>query len=48
MKIRIKVDELVNLLIQKQEAPILKKYRLDKEKVVRIQKSLREGNWRFA
>ncbi|MFH1774156.1 MAG: hypothetical protein ABH874_04260 [Methanobacteriota archaeon] len=48
MKLKIKVDELINILIQKQEAPILKKYRLDREKVVKIQKSLQEGNWRFA
>ncbi len=48
MKIRIKVDELINVPIQKQEAPILKKYKLDKAKIGKIQKSLQEGNWRFA
>lgn len=47
MKIKIKVDELINILIQKHEGSLLKKYNLNREKVVRLQKSLQSGNWRI-
>ncbi len=46
-KIKIKVSELVNILIQKHDASLLKKYDLNTEKINRIQKSLQKGNWRF-
>lgn len=44
---KIRVSELINILIQKDEDPLLKKYKLDKDKVVRIQNSLRSGQWKF-
>jgi hypothetical protein len=47
MRIKIKMDELINLLIQKNEASLFKKYGLDRDKVLEIQKSLKEGKWRF-
>lgn len=47
MKMRIKVNELINILIQKDEGPLLRKYNLNKDKIVEIQKSLRNGNWKF-
>lgn len=47
MKIKIKVDELINILIQKHEGSLLRKYNLNKEKVTRLQKSLQNGNWRI-
>lgn len=47
MKIKIKVDELINILIQKNEDFLLKKYGLDKEMVTKLRESLQKGNWRF-
>lgn len=47
MKIKIKVDELINILIQKHEGSLLRKYNLNKEKVMKLQKSLQNGNWRI-
>ncbi len=47
MKIKIKADELINILIQKNEASLLKKYGLDKEMVVKLREALQKGNWRF-
>jgi hypothetical protein len=47
MKMKIKVNELINILIQKDEGPLLRKYNLDKDKIVKLQKSLRNGKWKF-
>lgn len=47
MKIKIKVDELINILIQKHEESVLKKYNLNNDKILKIQKSLQKGNWKF-
>lgn len=44
---KIKVSELIDILIQKHDNSLLKKYNLDNEKVLRLQESLRTGNWRF-
>ncbi len=45
MKMKIKVNELINILIQKQEMPILQKYDLDSTKVMRLQSALQKGRW---
>ncbi len=47
MKIKIRVNELINILIQKQELPILQKYNLDSTKVERLQNALQEGRWKL-
>ncbi|MEE9595008.1 MAG: hypothetical protein V3V92_06375 [Candidatus Hydrothermarchaeales archaeon] len=47
MKMKIKVSELINILIQKDEGPLVRKYNLDKDKLVKMQNSLRSGNWKF-
>ncbi|MEE8167850.1 MAG: hypothetical protein V3T58_03125 [Candidatus Hydrothermarchaeales archaeon] len=47
VKLKIRVSELINILIQKDEDSLLRKYNLDKEKVVVLQNSLRRGNWEF-
>ncbi len=47
MKLKMKVNELINILIQKDEDPLVEKYRLNKEKINSIQKSLRKGDWKF-
>lgn len=47
MRIKIKMDELINLLIQKNEASLFQKYSLNREKVLEIQESLKKGRWRF-
>lgn len=46
-KMKIRVSELINILIQKDEDPLVRKYNLDKEKINRIQTSLKSGNWKF-
>ncbi len=46
-KMKIKVNELINILIQKDEGALLAKYDLDKDKIMEIQKSLRAGQWKF-
>lgn len=47
MKVKIKVSELIDILIQKHDNSLLRKYNLDSEKVNRLQESLRTGDWRF-
>jgi hypothetical protein len=47
MKIRIKLNELISILIDKNQDPILRKYNLDGDKVLMIQRSLQRGNWKF-
>jgi len=47
MKIRIKLSELINILIEKNQAPLLKKYNLNMDMVKDIQQALRQGKWRF-
>ncbi|MEK6977879.1 MAG: hypothetical protein AABX40_05695 [Candidatus Hydrothermarchaeota archaeon] len=47
MKVKIKVSELIDILIQKRDNALLRKYNLDSEKVHILQESLRTGDWRF-
>jgi hypothetical protein len=47
MKIQIKTNELINILIQKYDRSLLEKYGLDREKIKAVQDALKEGNWRF-
>jgi len=47
MKIQIKANELINILIQKHDRSLLEKYGLDSEKIEEMQRSLKEGNWKF-
>lgn len=47
MKRKMRVTELINILIQKDEDPLLRKYKLNKEKVVELQNFLRTGDWKF-
>ncbi len=46
MKLRLRVDELVSILVKSEES-LLKKYDLDAAKLKKLQKSLQEGNWRL-
>lgn len=46
-KMKIRVSELINILIQKDEDPLLRKYNLNKDKINRIQNSLKNGHWKF-
>ncbi|MDP6612656.1 MAG: hypothetical protein QF673_01395 [Candidatus Hydrothermarchaeota archaeon] len=41
------MDELINLLIQKNEVSLFKKYDLDMDNVLVINNSLKDGKWRF-
>lgn len=46
MKVKIRLDELISILVKSEEG-LIKKYRLDSKKLERLQKSLQSGNWRF-
>lgn len=47
MKIRIKSDELINILIDKKRTALLEKYNLDLEALEKIATSMKKGNWKF-
>ncbi len=47
MKIHIKLDELINILIDKKRASLLRKYNLDQDALDTIVASMKNGNWRF-
>ena len=47
MKIKIKANELIKILIQKYDAGLLEKYGLNDEKIELLQDSMRKGKWRF-
>lgn len=47
MKINIKLDELVNILIDKKRTALLEKYNLDPDALERIVASMKKGKWKF-
>ena len=47
MKIQIKSDELINMLIDKKRKALLEKYNLDLEAFEKIADSMKNGNWKF-
>ena len=47
MRIQIKSDELINMLIDKKRKVLLEKYNLDLEALEKIADSMKKGNWKF-
>ena len=47
MRIRIKSDELINMLIDKKRKVLLEKYNLDLEALEKIADSMKKGRWEF-
>jgi hypothetical protein len=47
MKIRIKSDELINMLIDKKRKALLEKYNLDLKAFEKIADSMKKGKWEF-
>ncbi len=47
MKIRIKVDELINILIDKKRTVLLEKYNLETVALVGIVASMKKRMWKF-
>ena len=47
MKIRIKSDELINMLIDKKRKALFEKYNLDLESLEKIADSMKKGRWEF-
>lgn len=47
MKLNIKLEELVNILIDKKRTVLLEKYNLGPDAVDGIVASMRNGNWKF-
>jgi hypothetical protein len=41
------MNELINILIEKNQSSLLKKYNLTIDKVGEIKKSLQQGKWKF-
>jgi hypothetical protein len=50
MNMRIKLDELISILIQKphESMHLMRKYGLNDEKLARLRRSLKQGKWGFA
>ncbi len=47
MKLNIKMDELINILIDKKRTALLEKYNLDTDALEKIVASMKKGNWKF-
>ncbi len=47
MRINIKMDELINILIDKKRTALLEKYNLDLDALEKIVASMEKGNWKF-
>ncbi len=47
MKMNIKLDELINILIDKKRTALLEKYNLDPEALEKIVTSMKAGKWKF-
>ncbi len=47
MKIQIKSEELINMLIDKKRKALLEKYNLDLEALEKIATSMKKGKWKF-
>ncbi len=47
MKIRIKVDELINILIDKKRTALLEKFNLEPDALEGIVASMKKGKWKF-
>ena len=47
MKIQIKSDELINMLIDKKRKALFEKYNLDLEALEKIADSMKNGKWKF-
>lgn len=48
MKLRLKVEDLVNMLVFDYREDVARKYNLSKSSVRRVEKALKRGAWRVA
>jgi anti-sigma28 factor (negative regulator of flagellin synthesis) len=46
MRLRLKVRDVINILIMKDYKKFSKEYGVNRKKINSIQKALREGNWK--